>query len=404
MGRTNTANRAQNTRTKSSGAQTLLTYAFSVRRVSWISLVLLIYALPAHAGQAPANTDARAATSPSAPAPDPQFTGHISGKVLDPSGVPLPRATVTLSGDNQTDNPTLDRQTQSDEEGQFFFPNVPAGPFRINVTAEGFAAQTFSGNLASGDSYVVPEIKLAIATATTQVRVVPLSQVEIAEEQIKEEEKQRPLGFIPNFYVSYIPNAAPLTPKQKFKLAAKTLLDPVNFGLTAAAAGLEQASDQFNGYGQGAQGYAKRYGAAYADGVTGTLIGSAILPSLLKQDPRYFYKGTGTRRSRLLYALAMSVVCRGDNGRWQANYSAILGSLASGGISNLYYPAKDREGATLTVENTLIGIGTSAAANVLQEFVIRKLTPNLPNHQQANTDKTPSQISKLFAMFVHNGD
>jgi hypothetical protein len=134
--------------------------------------------------------------------------------------------------------------------------------------------------------------------------------------------------------------------------------------------------------GQGAQGYAKRYGAAYADTATSTLIGSAILPSLLKQDPRYFYKGSGSKRSRVLYALANSVICKGDNGHWQANYSGIFGSLAAGGISNLYYPANDR-GAGLTFENTLIAIGATAAANVLQEFVIRKLTPNVPNHDPA---------------------
>jgi hypothetical protein len=148
--------------------------------------------------------------------------------------------------------------------------------------------------------------------------------------------------------------------------------------LTGAIAGLQLAHNDFSGYGQGTQGYAKRYGAAYADSATGTLIGSAILPSLLKQDPRYFYKGSGSKRSRVLYALANSVICKGDNGHWQANYSSILGTLAASGISNLYYPANDR-GAGLTFENTLIAIGATAATNILQEFVIRKLTPNVPN-------------------------
>jgi hypothetical protein len=248
---------------------------------------------------------------------------------------------------------------------------------------EGFATQTFVGNLRSGESYLVPEIVLPIASASTEIRVVPSQTEEVAEAQIKEEEKQRALGFIPNFYVSYIPNAAPLTPKQKFELAGKTIVDPVTFGLTGVAAGVQQANNNFGGYGQGAQGYAKRYGAAYADTVTSTLIGSALLPSLLKQDPRYFYKGTGSKRSRLLYAVANSVICKGDNGKWQPNYSSILGSLAAGGISNLYYPANDR-GAGLTFENTLIAIGATAAANVLQEFVVRKLTPNLPNRDPAN--------------------
>jgi hypothetical protein len=186
------------------------------------------------------------------------------------------------------------------------------------------------------------------------------------------------LGVIPNFYVSYDPNAVPLTSKQKFKLARKTIVDPVTFVLVGGIAGVEQAQNDFSGYGQGAQGYGKRFGAGYADTVAGTFIGSAILPSLLKQDPRYFYKGSGSKRSRILYAIANAVICKGDNGRWQPNYSNILGSVAAGGISNLYYPAQDRNGAGLTFENAAIGIGASAASNLLQEFLIRKLTPKVP--------------------------
>src|SRR5208282_4988429 len=132
-----------------------------------------------------------------------------------------------------------------------------------------------------------------------------------------------------------------------------------------------------------------------ADFLAGTYIGSAILPSILKQDPRYFYKGTGTKRSRILYALANAVICKGDNGHWQANYSAIIGSLAAGGISNLYYPAKNRDGAELTFENALISIGATAAANILQEFVVKKFTPSAsarePN-KPANTIEAPSTI------------
>jgi hypothetical protein len=180
-----------------------------------------------------------------------------------------------------------------------------------------------------------------------------------------------------------VPNAAPLTPKQKFQLAWKSTIDPVSFGVTGVVAGVEQATDRFQGYGQGAAGYGRRYGAAYGDLVSGTFIGGAILPSLLKQDPRYFYKGTGTVRSRMLYAIANSVICKGDNGRWQPNYSGIVGSLAAGGVSNLYYPENDRSDAALTFENALIGIGETAAVNILQEFVMRRLTPNAPKPDPA---------------------
>ena len=156
----------------------------------------------------------------------------------------------------------------------------------------------------------------------------------------------------------------------------------MTFGITGAVAGIQQANNQFSMYGQGAQGYAKRYGASYADVVTSTFIGGAILPSLLKQDPRYFYKGTGSKRSRILYAIANSVICKGDNGHWQACYSTLIGGIAAGGISNLYYPANDR-GAGLVFENEAIGIAGTAAANILQEFVIRKLSTHVPSNAPA---------------------
>jgi len=349
-------------------------------KLGWLSLSLLVCASPTLARQNPTATRAEdglpgalgTGASTGEQVPDPQLSGRISGRVVDPSGVAAAGATVRLSADQ-----SLDQQMLSDDDGRFSFVSVALGSFRLTITSPGFETQAFVGNLRSGESYVVPQIVLAIATAVIEIRVVP-SQIEVAQEQMKEQEKQRALGFIPNFYVSYVPNAAPLTSKQKFELAGKTIIDPVTFVLTGAIAGLQLAHNDFSGYGQGTQGYAKRYGAAYADTATGTLIGSAILPSLLKQDPRYFYKGSGSKRSRVLYALANSVICKGDNGHWQANYSSILGTLAASGISNLYYPANDR-GAGLTFENTLIAIGATAATNILQEFVIRKLTPNVPN-------------------------
>jgi hypothetical protein len=309
--------------------------------------------------------------------PDQQLSGSISGIVVDPSGAAIAGAGVKLTREDQSPA----QEVLSGDDGQFSFASIAPGHFHLTITAASFATQTFSGVLHPGEICIVPQIALAVAAANTEVQVV-VPRVEVAEAEIKEEEKQRVLGVIPNFYVSYIPDAAPLTSKQKFELAWRTTIDPVTFILNGAIAGIQQAQNAFSGYGQGAQGYGKRYGASYADLVTGTFIGSAILPSVLKQDPRYFYKGSGTTRSRILYAIANSVICKGDNKRWQANYSNILGSLAAGGISNLYYPGSDR-GAGLTFENAAIGIGATAAANVLQEFVIRKLTPNAPKHDPA---------------------
>ena len=219
-------------------------------------------------------------------------------------------------------------------------------------------------------------------TTSSEVSV-NASREEIAEEQLKAEETQRVFGVIPNFYVSYVPNAPPLTPRQKFHLAWRSSIDPMTFLITGAFASVEQAQNTFSGFGQGAQGYAKRYGANYADGFIGNMIGGAMLPSVLKQDPRYFYKGTGTVRSRMLYAIANGVICKGDNGRWQPNYSGILGGLAAGGISNLYYPAANRDGVGLTFENAGLGVVGGAVQNLLQEFVVKRLTPKIPNYGPA---------------------
>ena len=322
------------------------------------------------------------------PAPDPTqlspaapvekiLPGTLRGVVQDRDGAVYQGVLVVLTQPAPIQLP--ERNAISDANGRFQFAAIPAGPFTLTASSPGFTTQVVPGVLHSGEILDVPPIILPFSGATTEVRVTA-SREEIAQEQIKEEEKQRVLGVVPNFYVAYSPNAMPLNKRQKFNLAWRSSIDPVSILSSAFFAGVEQANNDYRGYGQGAEGYAKRFGANYADDFIGTMIGSAILPSLLKQDPRYFYKGTGTIRARTLYAIANAVICKGDNGHWQANYSAILGSLASAGISNIYYPAADRNGASLTFTNTLIGTAGTAAGNLFQEFLVKKLTPKLPKY------------------------
>jgi hypothetical protein len=357
-----------------------------VLRSARIVVLLTLAGLTTYArclqSQFPSTMDAAFPKASEAPArsaqsmPEEPLPGSIHGVVVNRDGVVYEGVRVELAQTAST--ATSVRAVTSDSNGEFNFTDVPPGAFSLTVSSNGFATQVISGFLHSGESYEVHEVVLLVASVTN-VRVTASPQ-EIALEQFRLEEKQRVFGVIPNFYVTYVPNAPPLTRKQKFHLALKSSTDPVNFVLTGVVAGIQQADNTFSGYGQGAQGFAKRYAANYADGFIGTMIGGAILPSLLKQDPRYFYKGTGTIRSRALYAIAMSVVCKGDNGHWQPNYSGIIGGLAAGGISNLYYPASDRNGAALTFENALIGIAGGAAENLVQEFIIRKLTPNVPKY------------------------
>jgi hypothetical protein len=339
--------------------------------VAWTSPCSGQTSQPAPASGAERGAPPQAASSP--PLPDERSSAAIRGTVVDQSGAVVAGARIRLAGPSP--DPSRSQETLSGDDGQFFFAEVAAGAFELTIMADGFAPQTSSGTLRAGEIRAVPPIALAVAANITDVQV-SLTRVEVAQEQVKDEEKQRVFGFIPNFYVTYDPHPLPLTARQKFELAWRTTVDPVTFAIVGGIAGVQQAENAFSGYGQGTEGYAKRYGSTYANLVTGTFVGSAILPSLLKQDPRYFYKGTGTTQSRVLYAVANSVVCKGDNGHWQVNYSNILGSLAAGGISNLYYPAQNRNGAALTFENTAIGIGATAAANLVEEFLMRKLTPN----------------------------
>ncbi len=211
-----------------------------------------------------------------------------------------------------------------------------------------------------------PHVDIAIDVTPTRA--------EIAERQLKQQEQQRLLGVFPNFRVSYEPNAAPLDARQKFHLSLKSVADPISFADTALFAGIQQARNDFPGFGDGADGYAKRYAALYATRITDTMITHALLPAVFRQDPRYFYKGTGSTASRAGYAISRAVIRKGDNGRWQFDYSRVLGHLASAGISNLYYPPEDRHGLSLTLTNTAIGIGGAAIGNLMQEFVYNHLT------------------------------
>ena len=347
-----------------------------------LTLCLLLYGFPArvlaqsqqspagHAeGNAPSKAPANGAAT-GAPQADAKTPGTISGTVVF-QGQAVEGAKITLTRDDSSPS-----QVTSGEQGQFLFAGVAPGPFHITVEGQGFDTQSVSGTLRPGDTLFVPQISLVLATVVTEVKVLPPQ--EVAEQQIHEEEKQRVLGVIPNFYVSYLPpsEAVALTAKQKSELAWKSSVDPVTFAGIAFIAGFQQAGDQYSEYGQGMEGYGKRYGAFYGNVVIGTFLGNAVMPSLLKQDPRYFYKGTGSKRSRLLHALGAPFVCPGDNGRQEVNYSYLIGSFAAGGISTLYYPTNNRSAAGLAVENGLVRIAENSISSVAQEFFIRKLTPH----------------------------
>jgi carboxypeptidase family protein len=304
-------------------------------------------------------------------------TGIVVGTVTDVNDDIVAGATVVLEGPLQTDPRTV----VTNGNGFFEFKDIePGTTYHVTVSAQGFANWTSPAVILKPGQYeILAGSKLRIAEALTTINVAApvASPEEIAAEQVKAEEQQRIFGIIPNFYVVYDHDAAPLTTKLKFKLATKVLFDPVTVIGVATFAGINQAADNPN-YGQGAKGYAERFGSGYADGAIDIMVGGAILPSLLHQDPRYFYQGTGTSKSRALHALSSPFVCRGDNGQLQPNYSTIGGDLAAAALANAYYPASNR-GPGLFLGNFFIATGQRALANVAQEFILRRLTPKAKN-------------------------
>ncbi len=300
---------------------------------------------------------------------EPQL-GRIMGTITDVNGGGVADATIVLLGPDSVER----QKVVSQENGFFQLGSLePGTSYQIRVSASGFAEwKSATITLEPGQIKLLDAIQLQIATehTTVEVRYQP---EEVATEQIKLEEKQRILGIIPNFYVSYEgDNAEPLTPKMKFQLALKVSYDPVTIGGVALTAGLRQAANSPN-YPQGAKGYGERFGATAADGFSDIMIGGAILPTLLHQDPRYFYQGTGTTKSRIRHAVLSPFIAKGDSGKWEPNYSSIGGDLASAALSNLYFPKSNR-GAGLVLSQFALGTAERVGASLAQEFLLGKLT------------------------------
>jgi hypothetical protein len=296
-------------------------------------------------------------------------TAIVMGTATDISGDAIPNATVVLKEVKSDDRRTI----VATANGMFEFNDVtPGAPYQLRITAKGFADWTSSPiTVSPGQFKIVTGVQLHIATESTIVDV-HYDPVEVATEQLKAEEKQRVLGIIPNFYVSYDKDPAPLTAKMKFKLALKLSNDPVTTAGVLFVAAARQAANSPN-FGQGWGPFGERFGAVSADGFSDIMIGGAILPSLLHQDPRYFYQGTGTTGSRMRHAVLSAFIAKGDNGKWQPNYSTMGGDLASAGISNLYYPRSNR-GVGLVFSNFLIGTAERVGTNLAQEFLLARFT------------------------------
>jgi hypothetical protein len=304
----------------------------------------------------------------------PGTSGVIHGTVTDTDGAAIPNAQITL--ELPATKVTLFIKP-TDATGTFQLAPVPPGTYRVRIKAAGFSSWKVEDvAVHPGESVTLTPVELGVEAIDSMVDAITVE--DLAEQQITAEEHQRILGVLPNFFVSYVPNAQPLTRRQKFKLALVVSRDPITFGTTAITAGIEQAQGDLAGYGPGITGYASRFAAAYGDHLSATFLGSALFPSIFRQDPRYFYNGRGTALHRALYAIATVVICKGDNGHWQPNYSNVLGNIGSGAISSLYYPNSAKHDLQTSVDNIFIGIGEGSFGTLFQEFLLKHLTHGVP--------------------------
>ena len=296
--------------------------------------------------------------------------GRVSGIVTDVDGDAVVGARVTVNGL---------QVTTTDDLGRYVVAGVPAGAFKVEISADGFVSTTATGMVRSSQTTEVAPVALGAASSSNVT--VTTSIEEVGKAEVKVEETQRLLGALPNFFVAYDWSAPPLTQKQKLELSYRQTFDPVSVLISEVTAGIQEADNQLSGYGKGGTGFVKRFAANQGNVFIGTFTGGYLFPLLLHQDPRYFYMGPqhGSIKKRILYSLSTGFITRGDNGKWQPNYSSFLGDLTSGALANLYYPASDRHGWTTVIDASLLGAAFEGVGNLVQEFLYKRLTPHAPN-------------------------
>lgn len=306
-----------------------------------------------------------------------QDTGSILGTVTDSSGAPVFGAVVVVEGADGNRH-----STATSIEGAFKISSLTSGNYSVKISAAGLSEWSASDVPVSGASEAKPLVAvLPVAPEITTVTVSPPLE-EVAAEQLHQELRQRALGVIPNYFVTYESHPAALTPRQKLHLSLKTILDPATFAAAGITAGIQQQRNSYYQFGLGAEGYAKRFGAAYATAAQGILITSVAADSLLHQDPRYFYSGQGTKPQRALYAIESAFRAKGDNGKWQPPYAGVIGLVASAELSQAYYPGS-RTQYSLLGRSLMFHFAGLMALNLGEEFLFKKITSHAPKDQAA---------------------
>jgi hypothetical protein len=283
---------------------------------------------------------------------------------------PLPTTPVPAPDPTQPQNPTQPQSQTAPQAGS-------------SSTAQPAQSAGQSGSSSAQPAQSTPETKE--------------QQQERAKRELEAEEKQRVLGVVPMFNVQSNANAAPMTSKQKFQLFFKSSTDWYVFAITAIDGEISLLGQEYPTYGEGGEGFAKYWGAAYADTFDGNLWGNAILTSWWKEDPRYYRMGHGPFFKRAGYAAVTTVWCRRDKGTWGPNYANVAGNFIGGAISNIYYPADQRgvgltlgRGASVTYEGIVGGEIAEFWPDIAQHFM-KKHQEKVDHQAVQQSGTTPAQ-------------
>jgi len=324
------------------------------------------------------------APQPQLPAPQhtspagPEAHSRISGVVSDIQGGLIPGAHVVAeragapAGESQ--------QTNADDKGFFRFSDLLAGAYIITITSPGFDTYRIPGiNIKPGESYELPEVALPIARTTADATVT-LTEQQIAEVELNDELHQRVLGVLPNYYTSYIWDAAPLTMRQKFKLAIRSATDPVFYATTALGTGINFATSANPEYGGGPSGYWELYASNYGGALVGRVVTSVLLNSLFKEDPRYFVMTNGSVARRSWHAISSTFLQRGDDKHWHPAYSNFIGGATSAVVVSTWHPDSTVSMGQRVLNDTVLDLGGEAIRNLAREFLFRHLARHVPTY------------------------
>jgi len=296
-----------------------------------------------------------------------QKTVSIQGKVTDSSGTPILGAVVAIEGGGDA------RMTVTDMEGAFQISLLTPGNYNVKISASGLSDWTAENVAAPAVPGAKPLLAVMQVASTVTTVTVGLSPEELADEQVKRETQQRVMGIIPNYFVAYDNDAAPLSPKQKLDLSFETLIAPATFAAVGITAGIQQSKNSYHQFGQGSEAYGERFGAAYGTAATNLLVTSVLADSVLHQDPRYFYSGRGTKKERAWYAIKSAFRAKGDNGKWQPPYAGVLGAVGAAELSDLYYPGS-RTQYTLLGRSLMFHFAGLIGLNLGEELFFKKFT------------------------------